>query len=145
MPLSKSAFWIPDQFRSPYLSESVRTALRLVRECNSISRSSVSFYLSVSRIAPSSVLELDAISPPWLMICSDISCLLLSEYHTPMPAFAFSQPMLIADPSVLITAHPLLRSGLSSILAGSSPLGKGPFLSICGQGTFQRSLSPYYR
>jgi len=45
-----------------------------------------------------------------------------SAYHTPMPAFAFSHPLCIADPSVLIVACRPLGSIPWFILAGALSL-----------------------
>src|SRR5258708_38816560 len=76
--------------------------LRLVKVFNSIIRSSVSFCLSASRIAPSLALEFDA-SPVSLVInLREIFLSLSSVYQTPTPAVAFSQQFFTAKPSVLI-------------------------------------------
>jgi len=59
---TKSAFWIPDQPQSSRFSAWEQFALRVVSETDSICRSSLSFCLRASSIAPSSARELDAIS-----------------------------------------------------------------------------------
>ena len=46
---------------SSYLPDGLQIALKLVRESDSISRSSTSFCLSASGIAPSSALEFEAV------------------------------------------------------------------------------------
>ena len=78
----------------------VHIALRLVRESDSISRSSDSFRLNASRIAPSSAREFEAGFVSCPVILSLIFRTLPSAYHTPIPAVAFSHPLLTADPSV---------------------------------------------
>jgi len=105
--------------------KSVHIALRLVNESDSISRSSVSFCLSTSRIAPSSARELDTTLSPWLSILSLIFLLLPSAYQAPIPADAFSQPLRTAEPSVLTVARPPVSSISLFTLAGSLSLRNG--------------------
>jgi len=122
----RSAFWTPDadQFRSSYLGESMHIALRLVSESDSISRSSVSFCLSTSRIAPSSAQELDAILSPWLSSPSliDVS-----------PAF------------ISIPAHPPVGSISLFTLAGSLSLRKGSLAFDLCPGNLPKILMPSSR
>jgi len=142
IPLRRSAFWIPSQFRSSYFSECVHIAFRLVSESDSISKSSVSFCLSASSMAASSARELDAILDSSFVNFIAMFRLLPSGYHTPMPAVAFSQPLFTAEPSVLIFAKPPPGSMSFLVLAGLLSLRNGsPSFDLC-PGIFPKILIP---
>src|SRR5258706_10402028 len=100
MLFRRSVLCTPFQFMSSYLIESLQIAFRLDSESDSITRLSISFCLSASRIAPNSALELDAYSLPCVSNFSAMFQLLPSVYHTPIPVVAFSHPFWIADLSV---------------------------------------------
>jgi len=94
-------------------------------ESDSISKSSDSFCLSASRIALSSAREFEGGIDPCPFMLSLMFRALPSAYQTPIPAVAFSHPLLTADPSVLIlVCHPL-GSITGFILGGALPLRKG--------------------
>src|SRR5258708_35837028 len=76
--------------------------LRLVKVFNSIIRSSVSFCLSASRIAPSLALEFDATPISLVINLREIFLSLSSVYQTSTPCVAFSQQFFTAKPSALI-------------------------------------------
>ena len=131
MPFKRSAFRTPYQFMSSYFSDRLHIALKLDRASDSISRSSVSFRLSASRIAPSSALELEAAFPSGHLSLRAIFLVHPSLYHTPIAAAAFSHPLRIAEPSVLIVANPPQLIKLFS-LAGSLSLWNGSnLLDLC--------------
>ena len=117
---------------SSYFSERLHIALRLVKESDSISRPSLSFCLSASRIAPSSALELEANLKPVFSSLIFMFLLLLSLYHTPIPADAFSHPFFIADPPVLIFVN-RPDGSIHSFIFGSSLRGWNGsfFLDLC--------------
>ena len=75
----------------------MQIALRLVRESDSISRSSDSFCLKASRIAPSSAHEFEAGLGPLPFMLSLMFLALPSAYQTPIPAVAFSHPLLTCN------------------------------------------------
>ena len=138
----RSEFAISDQFRSSYLSAYVHIALRLVRESDSISRSSNSFRLSASRIAPSSAREFEAGFVSCPVMLSLIFLALPSAYHTPIPAIAFSHPLLTADPSVLIVVCHPLGSIVGFILGGSLLLMNGSLSFDLWPGILPEILIP---
>jgi hypothetical protein len=116
-------------------------ALRLVTESDSIVRSSLSFCLRASSIAPSSARELDAVLGPLPSSFSAMFRSLPFAYQTPMPADAFSHPFFVADPSVLIVVCLPLGVILPSILAGVLSLWGSLALDLC-PGMFPSILIP---
>jgi len=120
----------------------VQIALRLVRESDSISRSSDSFCLNASRIAPSSACEFEAGFGPHPFMLSLMFLMLPSVYQTPIPAVAFSQPLLTANLSVLILVYHPLGSIAWFILGGFLSLRNGSFSLNLWPGIFPRILIP---
>jgi len=98
------------------LSERVQIALSLVRESDSITRSSVSSCLSASRVAPSYAWELGVV--PVVAILILIFPSLPSAYHTLIPAAVLSHPFMVAVLPVPVILVLPFGSNLSSILVG---------------------------
>ena len=120
------------QFMSSYFMDSLHIAFRLESKSDSIIRSSVSFCLSASSIAPSSALEFDACSFPWDGSFSTMFHLFPLAYYMLIPALVFSHLLWTADPSVFIVTWMRLEFIASFIFAGGfSGWYWSLFLDLC--------------